>query len=108
MLHHDQVEQARKLLAYLETRSTATADGVYRNEISDYTCPKQLAREREVFFKRGPFTVGLSCLLPKAGDFVSDDYAAEGGRDDTSEFMIAENFGEGPGQGFGVLRELQH
>jgi phenylpropionate dioxygenase-like ring-hydroxylating dioxygenase large terminal subunit len=75
MLHHDQVEQARKLLAYLETRSTATADGVYRNEISDYTCPKQLAREREVFFKRGPFTVGLSCLLPKAGDFVTHDYA---------------------------------
>jgi phenylpropionate dioxygenase-like ring-hydroxylating dioxygenase large terminal subunit len=75
MLHHDQVEQARKLLAYLETRSTATADGVYRNEVSDYTCPKQLAREREVFFKRGPFTVGLSCLLPKPGDFVTHDYA---------------------------------
>jgi len=75
MLHQDQVEQARKLLAYLETRTTATADGVYRNEVSDYTCPKQLARERELFFKRGPFTIGLSCLLPKPGDYMTHDYA---------------------------------
>jgi phenylpropionate dioxygenase-like ring-hydroxylating dioxygenase large terminal subunit len=75
MLHQDQVEQARKLLAYLETRTTATADGVYRNEVSDYTCPRQLAREREVFFKRGPFTVGLSCLIPSPGDYMTHDYA---------------------------------
>src|SRR5690349_12258864 len=75
MLHQDQVEQARKLLAYLETRTTATADRVYRNEVSDYTCPKQLAREREVFFRRGPFTVGLSCLLPSPGDYMTHDYA---------------------------------
>ena len=43
-----------------------------------------------------------------AGDFVSDDYAAESGRDDASEFMIAKNFSEGAAQGIGVLRELQH
>ncbi len=36
-----------------------------------------------------------SANAESAGDFVSDDYAAERGRDDTGEFVIAENFGEG-------------
>ena len=49
-----------------------------------------------------------SANAESAGDFVSDYYAAEGGRDDTSEFMIAENFGEGAAEGFGVLGKLQH
>jgi hypothetical protein len=42
-----------------------------------------------------------------ARDFMSDDYAAEGGRNDTCEFVIAENFGEGASEGFGVLGELK-
>ncbi len=75
MLHEEQVKQARKLFTYLETRTTAMADGVYRNEVGDYTCPKQLACEREVFFKRGPLNIGLSCLLPSAGDFMTHDYS---------------------------------
>jgi hypothetical protein len=34
-----QVEQARKLLAYLQSRTTAMADRVYQNPVRDYTCP---------------------------------------------------------------------
>jgi len=75
MRHQDQVQQAHKLLAYLETRTTAMAEGVYRNEVSDYTCPKQLMREREVFFKHGPLNIGLSRLLPSAGDYMTHDYS---------------------------------
>jgi len=75
MQHVDQVAQAKKLLHYLESRTTAMAEAVYRNEVTDYTCPKQLERERELFFKRGPFTVGLSCLLPSPGDYMTHDYA---------------------------------
>lgn len=75
MQHRDQVEQAGKLLAYLSTRTTAMADGVYRNPVSDYTCPQQAAREREVFFRRSPLAIGLSCLLPKPGDYMTHDYS---------------------------------
>lgn len=74
MLHPDQVEQARKLLHYLDSRATAMADGVYRNPVSDYICPKQAALERELFFRHGPFAVGLSCLLPMPGDYMTHDY----------------------------------
>jgi hypothetical protein len=49
-----------------------------------------------------------SANAESAGDFVSDDYAAEGGRDYTTKFMIAEDFGEGAAEGIGVLWELQY
>ena len=70
MLAQDQREQARKLFAYLDTQTTANADTVYRNEVVDYTCRKQFARERELFFRRAPLFVGLSCLLPRPGDYM--------------------------------------
>jgi phenylpropionate dioxygenase-like ring-hydroxylating dioxygenase large terminal subunit len=75
VLAQDQREQAHKLFAYLDTQTTAVADTVYRNEVADYTCAKQFAREQELFFRRGPLFVGLSCLLPEAGDYMTHDYA---------------------------------
>ncbi len=75
MRRPEQLEQARKLLRYLETRSTAMAESVYRNPVADYTCSRQLAQERELFFKRGPLFIGLSCLLPAPGDYLTHDYA---------------------------------
>lgn len=75
MLHQDQVDQARKLLDHLHGRTTALAEGVYRNPVTDYTCPQQAARERALFFRRFPLCIGLSCLLTTAGDFLTHDYA---------------------------------
>jgi phenylpropionate dioxygenase-like ring-hydroxylating dioxygenase large terminal subunit len=51
------------------------ADSVFHQPVSDYTCPQNFAREREHFFRRAPFLVGLSCLLPKPGDWMTHDYA---------------------------------
>ena len=75
MEHEEQVEQARKLLAYLESRTTAMAQGVYRNPVREYVCRHQLAEERELFFRRGPFSVGLSCLVGAPGDYLTHDYS---------------------------------
>ena len=75
MLHRDQVEQARKLLGHLDGRSTALADSVYLNPVSDYTSPQQAACERDIFFRQGPLCIGLGCLLPQPGDFLTHDYA---------------------------------
>lgn len=75
MRHEEQVEQTRKLLSFLETRTTAMADSVYHQDVTDYTCPDVLARERELFFRKMPFHVGLSSLLPKPGDWMTHDYA---------------------------------
>ena len=70
-----QIAEARTLLAHLDNRTTALADGVYRNPITDYTCPEQAARERELFFLNGPINIGLSALLPRPGDWMTHDWA---------------------------------
>ena len=75
MQREEQVEQAGKLLAYLDARTTAMADGVYQNPVRDYTCPHQFAQERELFFRRSPLLIGLSCLLPMPGDYLTHDYS---------------------------------
>ena len=75
MRRQDQIAEARKLLAHVSDRTTALADGVYRNPVTDYTSPQQGAREREVFFRNGPINIGLRALLPNAGDWMTHDYA---------------------------------
>jgi hypothetical protein len=75
MQREEQVEQVGKLLAYLDARTTAMADGVYQNPVRDYTCPHQFAQERELFFRRSPLLIGLSCLLPMPGDYLTHDYS---------------------------------
>ena len=62
MRHQDQITQARKLLSYLDTRTTAMAESVYRNPVSNYTCPRQAALEREMFFRQpdGSLSVSLN------------------------------------------------
>jgi phenylpropionate dioxygenase-like ring-hydroxylating dioxygenase large terminal subunit len=75
MQRQDQIVEARKLLDHLANRTTALADGIYRNPVTDYTCPQQAQRERELFFRKGAFNVGLSALLPKPGDWMTHDYS---------------------------------
>ena len=50
------------------------ADSVYGNPVSDYICPQQAALDRETFFRRGPIAIGLGCLLPSRGDYMTHDY----------------------------------
>ncbi|MBV8777781.1 MAG: Rieske 2Fe-2S domain-containing protein [Alphaproteobacteria bacterium] len=75
MRREDQIAEARKLLGFLDNRTTALADDIYRNPVSDYTCAEQAAREKELFFRRGAFNIGLSALLPNPGDWMTHDYA---------------------------------
>src|SRR3989475_8464768 len=75
MRRQDQIAEARKLLAHLDQRTTALADAIYRNPVSDYTSPQQAARENEVLFEGGAINIGLACLLPRPGDWMTHDYA---------------------------------
>jgi len=73
MRHEDQVAQGKKLLRFLDEKTTAMANAIYANKVSDYICPKQAAAEKELFFRQGPINIGLSCLVPKPGDFMTHD-----------------------------------
>jgi phenylpropionate dioxygenase-like ring-hydroxylating dioxygenase large terminal subunit len=74
MRHEDQVAIGNALLRYLDEKTTAMADDVYANGVSDYICQKQAAAEKDVFFRNGPINIGLSCLVPKPGDFMTHDH----------------------------------
>lgn len=73
MRHDDQVAIGKALLRYLDEKTTAMADAVYANNVSDYTCPTQARAEQELFFRNGPVNIGLSCLVREPGDYMTHD-----------------------------------
>ncbi|MCG8693447.1 MAG: Rieske 2Fe-2S domain-containing protein [Minwuiales bacterium] len=75
MQQSEQVAQLKKLLHYLDTRTTAMADDVYRNNVTDYTDPEQLKLEQNRLFRHHPLFMGLSCRAEKPGDYFTDDYS---------------------------------
>ena len=56
----------------IETGSSADAGGIVRSPVSDFTCPKLLAREQRVFFRETPLLMGLSTDLPTNGSYWAD------------------------------------
>jgi phenylpropionate dioxygenase-like ring-hydroxylating dioxygenase large terminal subunit len=65
----------KKLLHYLDTKTTAMADAPWRNEVTAYTSPERHRREEEVLIRKRPLVMGLSCDWPKPGAYRTDDYA---------------------------------
>jgi len=74
--HATQVEIVERFLAHLSAGTTDLAPDVYRNPVSSYTSMEQLALERDLLFRRRPLLVGLSCQIPKPGDYFTDDFAS--------------------------------
>jgi nitrite reductase/ring-hydroxylating ferredoxin subunit len=68
-----QVALTRRVLDFVERSTTELAPDVFRNPVSSYSSPEQAARERDLLFRRGPLFFGLSCELPKPGDYRADD-----------------------------------
>ena len=75
MQHAAQIALARRLLADLEKGVSAQAPSLYRNPVSDYTCERQAALEKRVFFREHPLVMGFSGDLPNPGDFITSDLA---------------------------------
>jgi phenylpropionate dioxygenase-like ring-hydroxylating dioxygenase large terminal subunit len=75
MQHAVQVENARKFIEYLESKTTAMAEAEYRNPVSQYTCPERLSREQALLFSHYPLHIGFSCEIPEPGDFKTDDFS---------------------------------
>jgi phenylpropionate dioxygenase-like ring-hydroxylating dioxygenase large terminal subunit len=73
MQHATQVALTRRVLDFAERGTTQLAEDVYFNPISSYTCPRQAERERELFFRGHPLFFGLSCELPKPGDYRAEE-----------------------------------
>jgi len=75
MSRRDQVDLLKRLLHYVDTRTTAMADSPWRNEVSVYTCAERLADEQRVLFRKHPLVMGFGSDWPSAGSYSTDDYA---------------------------------
>lgn len=73
MQHAEQIAQAKRLLHYFDTRTTAVVDAPYRQPVSEYTCPEHAAKEQKLLFREGPLCIGASAQIRKPGDYFTDD-----------------------------------
>jgi nitrite reductase/ring-hydroxylating ferredoxin subunit len=67
MSRQDQINLLKRLLHYVETRTTAMADSPWRNEVSAYTDAERLAEEQRVLFRKHPLVMGFGFGLARAG-----------------------------------------
>ncbi len=73
MQHMTQVELSKRVLAHVDAGTTDTTESVFRNDITAFTCDHRLAREWEELFLGRPQYLGLSCLVCKPGDYLTND-----------------------------------
>lgn len=68
-----QVAVTRRVFDFVERNTTELADAIYLNPVAGYTCPEQAGRERDRLFRGNSLFFGLSCELPRPGDYRADD-----------------------------------
>ena len=75
MKHETQIALARRFLEHIDHASTDRAAQVSYNTPRAYVCAEHFAREQSVLFRRHPLLAGLSCQIPAAGDFLTENSA---------------------------------
>lgn len=76
MKREAQIALVQELLDHLDARSTAHSESMVRNEVSAYTDKARWRQEQKILFGALPVFMGLSCLLPKVGDFRVESIGA--------------------------------
>ena len=69
------IDLLKRLLHYVETRTTCLADAPLRNDVSVYTDPQHLAREQQQLFHEHPLLMGFTSEWAGPGAYRTDDYA---------------------------------
>jgi phenylpropionate dioxygenase-like ring-hydroxylating dioxygenase large terminal subunit len=75
MTRPEQMAMLKRLLRYVETRTTALAEAPLRNAVAIYADPAQAARERQRLFREHPLLMGFSSDWASEGAFRTEDHA---------------------------------
>jgi phenylpropionate dioxygenase-like ring-hydroxylating dioxygenase large terminal subunit len=75
MNRQDQIGLLKRLLHYVDTKTTAMAGAPWRNDVSIYCDPEHAAREQRVLFRQRALLMGFAGEWAKPGAFRADDYA---------------------------------
>lgn len=70
-----QVKLLKRLLRYVDTKTTATADAPWHNEVSAYMDPGRLGQEQDVLFRRTPLLMGFASEWREPGAYRTEDFA---------------------------------
>lgn len=70
-----QVALLKRLLHYVDNKTTSLADAPWRNDVAAYTSPERLQREQDVLFRRHPLLMGFASEWANPGDYRTDDFA---------------------------------
>jgi phenylpropionate dioxygenase-like ring-hydroxylating dioxygenase large terminal subunit len=65
----------KRLLHYVDTRTTSLAEAPWRNDVSAYTDPARLTREQQILFREYPILMGFASEWSAPGSYRTDDYA---------------------------------
>jgi hypothetical protein len=57
-----QIDLLKRLLRYIETKTTALADLPWQNDTSVYFEPEHLAREEQILFRQYPLLMGFAWI----------------------------------------------
>ena len=75
MSRQNQIDLLKRLLHYVDTRTTSLAEAPWRNDVSAYTDPARLTREQQILFRKYPILMGFASEWSAPGSYRTDDYA---------------------------------
>src|ERR1700687_1673886 len=75
MGRQNEITLLKRLLHYVETRTTTMADAPWWNDVSVYTDTVRLEEEQRVLFRQHPLMMGFASEWPDPGAFRTDDYS---------------------------------
>ena len=75
MSRQNEISLLKRLLHYVDTRTTAMADAPWRNDVSVYTDAARLAAEERILFRKQPLVMGFASEWSAPGSFRTDDHA---------------------------------
>lgn len=73
MQQSEQIKLGKRLLSYIDGRTTTMADDLYRNPVADYVSEDQAALENTHFFRGQPLVLAASAQLPGPNTFLTHD-----------------------------------
>ena len=69
MSRQQQINLLKRLLNYVDTRTTSMADAPWRNDTSVYVNPRHFAREQQILFRQYPILMGFASNWGRTRDF---------------------------------------
>jgi phenylpropionate dioxygenase-like ring-hydroxylating dioxygenase large terminal subunit len=75
MNRQEQIALLKRLLHYVESRTTFLADAPWCNDVSVYTDQKHFLCEQQILFRQYPLLMGFASTWAAPGSYRTDDYA---------------------------------